>query len=200
MEKYKGVKFTYSTQSTSFAYDKRLTTLNRWAVIFSELGLAPVHQSGAYGNQSYRVKGSHFIITKSQMSPAETLQVNNFVKILGYDPGKSTFSTEGKSTPSSECFLHNALYDALPGVNAILHGHSTLLCNFAEDIGVPVTQQFYDYGTPQLAESAIELVDENSDFFILKDHGFVALGRDIETAGKLTLSYYIKLINLLQSS
>ena len=200
MERYEGVKFTYATKSTSFTYDQRLTTLNHWAVIFSELGLAPVHQSGAYGNQSYRVENSQFFITKSQMSPEEDLRVDNFVKILGYDASNLTFSTEGNSTPSSECFLHNALYDALPCVNAILHGHSTLLCTYAEEIGIPVTQQFCDYGTPMLAESAIELVDQNTDFFILKDHGFVALGKDIETAGKLTLNYYLKLIKLIQSS
>ena len=47
-------------------------------------------------------------------------------------------------------------------------------------LNIPVTKEFHAYGTPELAQSALDIVDHINSFFILKDHGFVALGKDID--------------------
>lgn len=78
-----------------------------------------------------------------------------------------------------------------------MHGHCSLLNEQAMSLGIPQTSQFHPYGTPELAQSAIELVNSQTDFFILKDHGFVALGEDIKSCGRLTLDYYEKLVRML---
>lgn len=200
METYQGVKFQYSRTQLTFAYDQRLEILNQWVFLFTELGLAPLHDSGAYGNQSYRASPSSFIITRSGMAPQKRLNVENYVHITGFDTRSGTFMTEGLATPSSECFLHNALYNALPHINAVLHGHSALLSEYAEHLSIPVTKKFHEYGTPELADSALQMQKERSDFFILKDHGFVALGKDIQSAGNMTLDYAAKLIKILQNN
>ena len=199
MENYQGVKFSYHKSATHFAYDQRLTTLNRWAYIFSELGLTPVHPEGAYGNQSYRTGKSSFLITKSGMKPEEKLLLSNYTHVLDFKKSSSTFIVEGQSTPSSECFLHNALYQALPDVNAILHGHCSLFNVYASQLSIPVTKTFQEYGTQELAESALELVSDSTNFFILRDHGFVTLAEDIDSAARVTLDYYSNLIALLRS-
>ena len=203
MENYRGVKFQYLRTTTSFFYDWRLPELNRWAYLFSQLGLAPIHAEGAYGNHSYRTEGISFVITKSAMIPAEILQPNDFCHVLGLDDSTTTatitFRTEGQFAPSSESFLHYSLYQTLPHINAILHGHCSLLNFHAETLNIPVTKKFHAYGTPELAQSALELVDQTTPFFILKDHGFVALGENIDAAGKLTLNYFSDLIRILQN-
>lgn len=198
MEKYQGVKFQYRQTRTSFSYDRRLAHLNRWASLFSQLGLAPVHADGAYGNHSYRTGDTSFIITKSAMTPKETLQADDFTHVVGLDKNSGVFLTEGPFAPSSETYLHYLLYQSLPQINAILHGHCALLNSHAKALNIPVTQQFYAYGTPELAQSALDIVDHTTSFFILKDHGFVALGHNIDTAGKLTLDYFYNLIGLLR--
>lgn len=200
MEKYQGVKFQYHQTKTTFSYDHRLPDLNRWAYLFSQLGLAPVHGDGAYGNHSYRTGDRSFVITKSAMIPGEILQLNDFCHVVGFEEQSTTFITEGVAPPSSESFLHNALYHSLPDINAILHGHCSLLNMHAEDLNIPVTKQFHDYGTRELAESALRLVNPTTRFFILKDHGFVALGEDIDSAGQITLKYFSELITLLRIS
>ncbi len=86
----------------------------------------------------------------------------------------------------------------LPHINAILHGHCSLLNIHAEALNIPVTQKFHDYGTPELAQSALDLVDQTTLFFILRDHGFVALGEDIGSAGRMTLYFFSELIRRLQ--
>jgi len=199
MEKYQGIKFSYSKTATSFSWDSRLEILNHWGFLFSELGLAPLHSAGAAGNLSYRTASSSFIITKSGMIPEKSLNLENYIQVTGFDRSSRTFSIEGPEIPSSETFLHNVLYGALPDINAILHGHSSLLCDYAAPLNIAVTRQYHDYGTPELANSALQIVDTKSDFFILKDHGFVALGKDIEAAGKVTLDYYLKLIKLIRN-
>jgi ribulose-5-phosphate 4-epimerase/fuculose-1-phosphate aldolase len=200
METYQGVKFHYRSTKPTFTHDDRLALLNHWAYLFSQLGLAPVHACGAYGNQSYRTGPASFVITKSSMVPAQIPQAADFCHVVGFEKQSATFITEGCAPPSSECFLHNALYRKLPRINAILHGHCALLNIHAIDLNIPVTQKFHDYGTRELADSALELVGEDTSFFILKEHGFVALGEDIDSAGKTTLGYFSKLITALMAS
>jgi len=199
-ELYQGVKFSHTQISRSFHYDHRLELLNRWVYLFTELGLAPLHSSGAYGNQSYRTSDSSFVITRSGMSPQNSLDVENYVYIKGFDDISGTFTTEGISPPSSESFLHYVLYKSKPHIHSIMHGHSSLLCSYAKHLKIPVTEHYHDYGTPELAEAALQISEGPIDFFVLKDHGFVALGKDIKTAGELTLDYYLKLITLLRNN
>ncbi len=198
MEKYQGVKFQYRQVQATFSYDHRLPELNHWAYLFSQLGLAPVHADGAYGNHSYRTDDSSFVITKSAMIPKERLQADDFTHVLGQDDSTGIFLTEGLFAPSSETYLHYVLYRSQPHINAILHGHCPLLNIHAEALNIPVTTEFHAYGTLELAQSALDIVDRTTSFFILRDHGFVALGEDIATAGKLTLDYFHNLISILK--
>jgi len=199
MEKYEGIKFRFTQVSKSFIPDQQLKNLNLWAFLFAQLGLTPIHQDGAYGNQSYRRGKSSFLITISGMIPVKPLVTDNFCHIKKYDSGNKVFFTEGKNPPSSESFLHNSIYQEYPDINTILHGHSSLLETHAKTLNIPVTDSFYDYGTQELADSALRLIDDTTRFFILKNHGFVALGHDIDSTGILTLDYLKKLISILQT-
>lgn len=200
MERYQGVKFGHRRTADFFDGDHRqLITLNRWAYLFSELGLTPVHGDGAYGNQSYRTGLSSFVITRSGMIPMQKLNPDNFCQVVDFEEATRTFICQGTAVPSSESLLHRALYQAEPRVNAILHGHSALFNRYAERLNIPVTASFEPYGTPELAESALALLDGVTRFFLLKDHGFVALGEDIEQAGQLTLASFVNLIKFLQN-
>jgi ribulose-5-phosphate 4-epimerase/fuculose-1-phosphate aldolase len=199
VEKYEGVKFLYTPVSESFIPDQRLKNLNHWAFLFAQLGLTPVHQDGAYGNQSYRTGKFSFVITISGMIPVQTLVIDNFCHVKKFDTGNNVSLTEGKQSPSSESSLHNAIYQAYPDINTILHGHSSLLETHAAALNIPVTDSFYDYGTLELADSALRLMHTSTRFFILKNHGFVALGSDIDSTGILTLDYLKRLISILQT-
>jgi ribulose-5-phosphate 4-epimerase/fuculose-1-phosphate aldolase len=200
MENYAGVKFTCLTQGPTYDVDERLAALNSWAFILAGLGLTPVHATGAYGNQSFRMGDTSLIITRSGMIPSEDLLPENFVLIEGFDAQALTFRIRGTALPSSESILHYAIYQEFPQVRAIMHGHSQLLARYAEPLSIPVTAHFLPYGTTELADSAISLLhaDPGADFIMLKNHGFVALGRDIESAGRVVLDYCGRLVELLK--
>lgn len=198
MEVYEGVKFPFKYTAAEFSFDHRLKELNHWAWIFSQLGLAPVHPGGAYGNQSYRSSGCSFIITRSGMVPEKALQPEHYCLVEAYEETSASFLVRGCSPPSSESYLHHRLYQFLPGINTILHGHNSLFNSYASQLDIPQTNSFKPYGTVELAESALEIIDFGTRLFILRDHGFIALGEDIESTGKLVLDYYGRLINLLR--
>ncbi len=198
MEQYQGVKFQYRQLSDSYPQDGRLATLNRWAGLLASLGLTPLHSTGAYGNLSYRFADNSFIISRSGMTPEENLQPGNFVLVENYDATTGTFSTRGTAPPSSESLLHHMIYQKDQTIQAILHGHSPLLTIHAKTLDIPVTSAFHAYGTAELAESALATMEKEGNFFLLKEHGFVALGTSINDAGLLTLSYYERLIALLR--
>lgn len=199
METYQGVKFNYTALSHSCPIHPLLDRLNTWVTLFSDLGLAPVHPSGAYGNQSIRTSGDSFIITRSGLLPERELNTASYTMVESYDDVDSTFMIHGQSPPSSESFLHARLYREDETVNSILHGHSPLINSYADRLNIPVTDRFCDYGTIELAESALEIMNVDTRFFILRDHGFVALGETVDEAGKLTLDYYSRILAILQA-
>lgn len=200
METYQGVKFAIRQLENACPDHPLLSRLNGWSYLFSQLGLAPVHSSGAYGNQSIRTSGNDFIITRSSMTPALALDKTNFTMVTGFDESAGEFLTKGKFPPSSECFLHHMIYQSDHTVGAILHGHSELLNRFAHELGIAVTDRFYDYGTRELADSALEVMSKGHRFFILRDHGFVAVGPTLDQAGDLSIDTYSALLTLVKTS
>ncbi len=197
MEKYTGIKFGCKKTGDRFVFDERLELLNTWAFVLAELGLTPVHPDGAYGNQSFRTDGEAMIITRSGMVPQKELAADNYVLIERFDGDSGDFFTKGKSDPSSESILHYMIYRELPSIEAIMHGHSKLLEQYAISLGIPVTTTFHPYGTVELAESAVGILKTQGPFILLKDHGFVAIGTDIDLTGRLILSHYQNLIETL---
>ncbi len=198
MEKYEGIKFKTQKLSETFDMDSRLSELNYWVFIFGELGLAPVHAEGAYGNHSFRLTDDSFIITRTGMKPCLQLNATDYCEVR-YDNKEQQFLVKGKYDPSSECFLHSMIYSAFPQINVIMHGHSALFNNHAAQLDIQVTDQEFPYGTMELARSAVQICDPKSSFFIMKNHGFVATGIDIDSTVKKVLNYYGKLLrNLIQ--
>ena len=102
---------------------------------------------------------------------------------------------EGKK-PSSEKFLHIAIYQKRPEINFIIHVHAPCLSSFAsagKDLMAPIMAEnvFYFGGIP-LAEyalpSSMELVNNTIKFFdeydavLMANHGFIVVSKTIEDA------------------
>lgn len=199
MENYEGIKFNHRCAKKTFSCDSLLPRLGHWAYLLSQLGLAPVHAKGAYGNHSRRTGPQSFVTTRAGMTPSQDICKGDYCHVLDFEEETGTFVTEGTAPPSSESFLHHLIYRTHPGINAVLHGHCSLINQYAGSLDIPVTEKFYPYGTRELAESARPLLKPVTHFFILKDHGFVAPGTGIDNAGNLTLDYLSELITLLRT-
>lgn len=197
METYQGIKFNIQRIADDFEYDKRLEILHRWIFILGELGLAPVHSQGAYGNHSYRLTPDSFIITRTGMIPCRDLDRTDYC-LVKYAEKEDSFMVRGLFEPSSESFLHFQIYKHFPQMHAIMHGHSSLLNRFAGKLNIAETAEEQPYGTMDLALSALKVLGDETPFMILKNHGFVAMGEDINTTAQRVLHNYGRLIALLQ--
>lgn len=197
MEKYTGVKFTCRFAARDFSWGQDLVALNSWAYLLAQLGLAPIHDGGAYGNFSCRASSTSFFISKTAMVPGKKLVPENYCLIEDCNEKEGLITLAGISEPSSETFLHALLYRLDPATGAILHGHQRLLGDYADRLALPQTSSREPYGTLALAESALALASQGHKFFLLRDHGFIAIGNDLQAAGRLTLDSFARLVTLL---
>jgi L-fuculose-phosphate aldolase len=127
------------------------------------------------GNMSFR-QPEGFVITRAG-SELGSLTAGDFVLVKQVNlQGKKVFAA-GKSDPSSEAMMHFLIYEARRDVSVILHAHALRLKDAV------ATPKAYPYGTFEFAQSAVEVLKDH-DLVILKDHGFVSVGKTVEEAFK----------------
>jgi len=142
------------------------------------------------GNISARLDERRVVITptgvsKGFMSPDEMVIVDMEGRVLS-----------GTSKPSSEVFMHLAIYKNRPDVHSVCHAHPPYATGFAvagvslekcvlpEVIivlgGIPLVE----YGTPGTEEffrPVLKVLDKH-DAFLLANHGALTIGKDLFNA------------------
>ena len=158
-----------------------------------EKGLVP----GKSGNISIRYKKDEFeriAVTPSGLS-LKSLAEKDIVIV---DMEENKIYNDSK-TPTSELLMHLKIYKTRKDVNAVIHTHSPIATGFAfagekieriEGFG-PINDQFIPYvdyynpGSVELAE-AVSKGLEKSDVLILKKHGIVSVGKNLDEASLLS--------------
>ncbi len=190
MKPFSIVKFQVEFLNDSFVADERLAELSDWCFRFDTLGLTPRFNGNgrSLGNLSYRLESGkpEFIITGSSLDSKGHLEAQDFVKVLAADPATKRVQVEGKRDPSSESILHYEIYRARPDVGAVFHGHDRELLDSARCLEIPETRQEELPGTVELLRQVLDILG-NHQFLIMKNHGFLALGRTMSEAGSLAL-------------
>ncbi len=188
MPTYQGVKFKIETLSGEIPKDQRMEELKYWCKEFHEHNLAPPYEGGSCGNLSFRLRGgeSQFIITGSRIGLKNKLRDNCFVTVSSIDLEKRIVYVHGIREPSSESMLHLEIYRRREDVNAIFHGHSQEILLSSDKLNLPQTAKEELYGTPELAQRVLEVL-EDEYFLIMRNHGFISLGKTMGEAGELAL-------------
>lgn len=183
-------KFKTIFLSNNAPEEKVIDELIKWCSLFQEKGLAPCYGKGTFGNLSYRIAlGSpRFIITASGLSSKGSLSNTDFVQIENTDIGTYTVKAKGSRAPSSESILHHVIYQARPEINAVFHGHCSAIMDKASELSIPCTSKEEPYGTKALIEEVLAIIKDN-DFIIMKNHGFLSLGRSMKEAGDIALQF-----------
>jgi L-fuculose-phosphate aldolase len=158
-----------------------------------EKGLVP----GKSGNISIRYKKDEFeriAVTPSGLS-LKSLAEKDIVIV---DMEENKIYDDNK-TPTSELLMHLKIYKTREDVNAVIHTHSPIATGFAfagekiekiEGFG-PINDKFIPYvnyynpGSVELAE-AVSKGLEKSDVVILKEHGIVSVGKNLDYASLLS--------------
>ncbi len=185
---YEGVKFKTRFTQKAAPENGRLSELTGWCRVFHEKDLAPPYDGGSFGNLSFRTEPgkNEFIITGSRMGLKDNPGPEAFVHVIDVDMENTLIQARGLREPSSETMLHYAIYKARPEINAIFHGHCPQILDHAEDMNIPQTEKFIPYGTREMVDGFLAILNKG-DFLIIREHGFVALGTSMNTAGSLCL-------------
>jgi L-fuculose-phosphate aldolase len=172
MEVYVGTKFrTLVIRPDAPRNDELLQWCRRWA--------AAGFIGKAMGNLSVRHE-TGFLITPTGSDPAK-LTPDDLVYVISAQFAPPALTVAGQHEPSSESLMHAAIYAARPSVGAVFHGHSDAILGAAGRLGLPVTQRERPYGTPAMADAVLDVLSGHS-LVIMRNHGFVALGRTMAEA------------------
>jgi len=174
-EIYVGVKFEVIHLPEEAFDDPRLEELITVGKRLSEKGFCPANS----GNLSFR-SDSGFVITAAG-SELGDLTAASFVLVKDVDISRKKVVCAGKVQPSSEAMMHKMIYDARSDVDIILHAHALDLK------GAVTTPKEFPYGTLEFAGSAVEVLKAH-DLVILKNHGFVSVGKNAEDAFRKVIS------------
>lgn len=151
---------------------------------------------GGDGNISVRLDEKHIAITPSELSkgflsPSDILLVDINGRVL-----------DGSHSPSSELPLHLMAYRERNDINAVVHTHPPYVVAFSvagkklppcvlPEVIVKVGDIVdVGYATPSTVESALSVQPyvRIASAFILKNHGLVVLGHNLDEAVNITES------------
>ena len=184
---YQGVKFETEIIEKKVPKDPRIEELKKWGKLFHDEKFAPPIPGGAAGNLSFRTKeGEDRLIITGSGIDLGNLKDDCFVEVTSCDFKKGKVYARGVKNPSSEGMLHYAIFEKRKDVNAIFHGHCEEIMRNLDKLKVPETKKEEPYGTMELVNSVLEILGKEN-FVIMKNHGFIALGKSMEEAGELAL-------------
>lgn len=165
-----------------------LDKLISWCAKFHEAGLAPSYGGGTFGNLSYRIeKGKPaFVITASAVGLKNKLTHDEFVEVRSVNFETMTVTARGSRNPSSESILHHAIYQKRNDINAVFHGHCEEILNSRARLKIMSTEREEPYGSVELVNGVLALIGDRK-IIIMKNHGFIAIGGDMDEAGKIAL-------------
>lgn len=166
--------------------DTRIDKLKKWCAEFQKNDLTPIIEGNFTGNLSFRSRKG-FVITASGLKSKENLNSESFVYVKDYCKNINTFYIEGKKIPSSESIMHHLIYKYCEGINSIFHGHNDLIVANSKKMGLNITKTEYEPGTIELAKEVLGVLGSKK-VVVLKNHGFISVGKTMNEAGELALS------------
>ncbi len=159
-------------------------------------GLIGSYENGiGFGNISCRLKGNEFIISGTQTGDIEIANESNFSYVYDFDISKNLLFCRGPVKASSEALTHAAFYAADININAVIHVHDLQLWNNLLFI-ITTTEKHITYGTPEMANAIIKLLQEDHDLnknkiLVMAGHeeGIFTFGSDLKEARKILNKY-----------
>ena len=93
--------------------------------------------------------------------------------------------------------MHYEIYRQRKDIGAIFHGHDREITANAHLLDLPETEKEVPQGTPELVDQVIKILD-NNNFIVMKNHGFLALGKTMDEAGNLAMGIKKKIMGKTQ--
>lgn len=146
------------------------------------------------GNLSVRFRDG-FVISSSGCNLG-CIENNELIFVDYCDPETEFVSYKGPVKPSSESIMHGLIYQHRPEAQAIIHAHDEFATRPELLEGeIEESEREEPYGTVELAQMAISTFQRAESIIVLKNHGYVAVGDDLDSACDLIIDTHLKLIS-----
>lgn len=188
MDGYVGVKFKtlLLNSEIGFNIEDVFACFQKNCRLLKRHGMTPQNA----GNISVR-HNKGFIITTSG-SNLGSLQRDEIVYVRKCVIEDGIVEYMGPNLPSSETFMHSMIFQCKPAVQAIVHVHDPETMNRAT-MQLEATEKEVPYGTLALARMACDTFLKSDNIIVLKNHGYVAVGEDLNVAVDLVISAHLKI-------
>ena len=188
MDGYAGVKFKTLLRNSEIGFDidDIFSHFQKNSNLLKRHGMTPQNA----GNISVR-HNKGFIITTSG-SNLGSLQRDELAYVRKCVIEDGIVEYMGPNLPSSETFMHSMIFQCKPAVQAIVHVHDPATLNQAT-VDIEATEKEVPYGTLELARMACDTFVKADKIIILKNHGYVAVGIDLNQAVDLVISTHLKI-------
>lgn len=157
----------------------------------SQGGFFPKYGDSSFGNMSIRIEKG-FVIT-SRKSDKSELGIEDMIEVVEVDHDQKKKFVRGNKKPSSDMLTHEAIYKKFSEVNAIIHAHDELMVEKSTEI--PTTEVDYPCGCLEAAAEVLKTLEKSkSNYIVLKNHGVLALGKNLDEAKRLIFEYRRKIL------
>ena len=183
-------KFKTNFISEDIPDDKGIEDLKNWCNQFLKKKL--ITPSNNLLGLSFRTD-EDFVITGNKLK--DGLSNNSFVSVLNYDVYKNSLFVEGILEPSPEAVMHYLIYNTRFEVNAIFCGNGDSIIKHAKELKLVETSEEIPSGTVELANEVLDVLG-NNNFIVIKNYGFLSLGKTMKESGELALKIHQKASSL----
>lgn len=188
MDGYVGVKFKTLLLGSEIGVniDDIFSQFQKNCRLLKRHGMTPQNA----GNISVR-HNKGFIVTASG-SNLGSLQRDEIVYVHKCVIEDGLVEYMGPNLPSSETFMHSMIFQCKSDVQAIVHVHDPETMSQAT-MEIDATEKEVPYGTLELARMACDTFLNTDNIIVLKNHGYVAVGEDLNVAVDLVISAHMEI-------
>jgi hypothetical protein len=183
-------KFKTNFVSEDIPDDKGIEDLKKWCNQFLKNKLITLDNNPL--GLSFRTEDG-IVITGNKLK--DGLSNNSFVSVLNYDVYKNSLFVEGILEPSPEAVMHYLIYNTRFEVNAIFCGNGDSIIKHAKELKLVETSEEIPSGTVELANEVLDVLG-NNNFIVIKNYGFLSLGKTMKESGELALKIHQKASSL----
>lgn len=189
------VKFRAIWERAAALPAPNIAELTHWRDEMYRRQLIGAYENGiGFGNISQRFEGNQFIISGTATGHLPHLGPAHFTVVTDFDVQQNTVYCRGAILASSESMSHAIIYQACPTVHAVIHVHHAAAWERLLD-QVPTTVQGATYGSPEMANSILNLLKNNDlsqkKIFVMRSHpeGIFVFGETLERAVAVLLEW-----------
>jgi len=144
--------------------------------------------------------GDGFFISASG-SNLGTIEKNELTFVEVCDVEAERVLYHGPIKPSSESIMHWLIYWDRPEARAIIHAHDEFATRPELLVGVvEESEREEPYGSVELARMAIGTFQRAERIIVLKNHGYVAIGPDLDRTCDLVVDTHLDLLGKRENS